>query len=1084
MESPITMGEAEEKSKHQNSDDVCVNGEQAMDMCSTEDDFSVKHCDKVPTHKVPSDECITDNEELMEVNVSSPEADEDLVDDDSECKQPADELEDTIDDEEDVKIVEQHNEPPAEISDDDDELMEQCVTDKMVNGTDENSRNSTTIDLVHSPLKLPVKDDSELNDSGDVVLVGENGNASCSSPDVEEVLSVSDTTKTTSPPAAGDGTPGSAANSSSEIVNLVSPVKKKLKKTSLECTPRRSTRNLNKQKSYVEKEEDPDVEEVPPTDPLADPLRDDKENSANKTVKSVVKQPVPSLGSTIVVSDTKRLVEIAANSKVINSSGKKEPTLVIIDTNSILSGRGPVPVTHKASPLATSFSMMPVALPAQGVYPPNMRATITPIPMNTTSKAPATASAAASANITASSPAAAVATTILPTLTDDMYVVEAPSFIVPYVYEKPPLKPFREFVIQMQKDIEEQKKKLKRQQAEEEEAGETEDKEVAVDGKATDDSTTDTDEQKTTSSDKKDDVVIIPNVDDVKTIDLDDIPDETPKPKSNSYFDNALGQFFINIGNGLVQEFVQTDLLKQQKRKQNREGGNPETKQVITSLIKNLEYSKENNEPYRMEQKRCEFCSFRTESDLVLAHHLETPHMRTYVYKCNFCPLEVRSPHDILFHMEAEHNTRGRLERAPAFHQCPNCPFEDNQKGKLSRHLVTCVKKFKPERNLEPPADWEPPAKIPRVPRIKQQGLSATAATYQALAQAKGNYQLFSKLQQATAVAAGSQAFSRGRGRPSLMGKVNSTVRPQTPIIRTNMMYRPGTSGNSVLVPTAYQFSGNQIFQNSSGTKSSAGKVVQQPSISITPLPRQPASSSSAANNKSSTSSSATEPSSKATFVICEICDGYIKDLEQLRNHMQWIHKVKIHPKMIYNRPPLNCQKCQFRFFTDQGLERHLLGSHGLVTSSMQEAANKSKDAGRCPVCGRVYQWKLLNHVARDHNMTLKPAHLSYKCTVCTATFGMYKQFENHVYSAHSVVAKRVMDKKSSSSTSSAAAAAAGSSAAGGGASSRNSTSSDSLLKPLKINDEITIIPQPAKTKSSNSTSSSARSSTATDRGK
>lgn len=37
-----------------------------------------------------------------------------------------------------------------------------------------------------------------------------------------------------------------------------------------------------------------------------------------------------------------------------------------------------------------------------------------------------------------------------------------------------------------------------------------------------------------------------------------------------------------------------------------------------------------------------------------------------------------------------------------------------------------------------------------------------------------------------------------------------------------------------------------------------------------------------------------------------------------------------------------------------QGLERHLLGSHGLVTSSMQEAANKGKDAGRCPACGRV----------------------------------------------------------------------------------------------------------------------------------
>ena len=53
-------------------------------------------------------------------------------------------------------------------------------------------------------------------------------------------------------------------------------------------------------------------------------------------------------------------------------------------------------------------------------------------------------------------------------------------------------------------------------------------------------------------------------------------------------------------------------------------------------------------------------------------------------------------------------------------------------------------------------------------------------------------------------------------------------------------------------------------------------------------------------------------------FFLLFFLTGYIRDLEQLRNHMQFIHKVKIHPKMIYNRPPLNCQKCQFRFFTDQ----------------------------------------------------------------------------------------------------------------------------------------------------------------------
>jgi hypothetical protein len=81
--------------------------------------------------------------------------------------------------------------------------------------------------------------------------------------------------------------------------------------------------------------------------------------------------------------------------------------------------------------------------------------------------------------------------------------------------------------------------------------------------------------------------------------------------------------------------------------------------------------------------------------------------------------------------------------------------------------------------------------------------------------------------------------------------------------------------------------------------------------------------------------------------------------------------------------------------------------------------------------------------------MTLKPAHLSYKCTVCTATFGMYKQFESHVYSAHSTVAKKAMDAKKTAATS--------------------TSRSDSLLKPLKINDEITIIPQPATNKSRNS---------------
>ena len=179
------------------------------------------------------------------------------------------------------------------------------------------------------------------------------------------------------------------------------------------------------------------------------------------------------------------------------------------------------------------------------------------------------------------------------------------------------------------------------------------------------------------------------------------------------------------------------------------------------------------------------------------------------------------------------------------------------------------------------------------------------------------------------------------------------------------------------------------------------------PSISITPVPGGRTSSMAAIGGLKP--GAPMTGSGKDNFIICEICDGYIRDLDQLRNHMQFVHKVKIHPKMIYNRPPLNCQKCQFRFFTDQGLERHLLGSHGLVTASMQDLANKGQDQGRCPVCGKMFHWKLLNHVAKDHMKVLKPAHLSYKCTVCTATFGQYKLFENHVYSAHRYVTRFIL---------------------------------------------------------------------------
>ena len=68
--------------------------------------------------------------------------------------------------------------------------------------------------------------------------------------------------------------------------------------------------------------------------------------------------------------------------------------------------------------------------------------------------------------------------------------------------------------------------------------------------------------------------------------------------------------------------------------------------------------------------------------------------------------------------MDSEHGVKGKLERAPYYHQCPQCPFEDNGKGKLTRHKVGCDKRFKAEENQKPERDWDPPAKI-RPPPVR-----------------------------------------------------------------------------------------------------------------------------------------------------------------------------------------------------------------------------------------------------------------------------------------------------------------------------------------------------------------------------
>merc|ERR1712156_1291935 len=289
---------------------------------------------------------------------------------------------------------------------------------------------------------------------------------------------------------------------------------------------------------------------------------------------------------------------------------------------------------------------------------------------------------------------------------------------------------------------------------------------------------------------------------------------------------------------------------------------------------------------------------------------------------------ETRTAQEVMSHMFVEHGIRARLERAPALHQCNQCPFEDNQKGKLTKHKTACDKRFRPEKNQEPPHDWEAPAKIPKPAILPQQryqqgkngmpnmgaltpqqqraqqvagrgksGLPGPQMNLQQLAN-QGKQQMNLMQQQA------------GKRKGSLIQPTKSTPQQLAQQMRQGNMPMGMKNGKPVYMngPNSVIGNNNNAVRKDSKGRPIANKSSNSKNVSTTPLPSGRSQTSKPQGQPAMKLGMSADGSKKGGFVICEICDGYIKVLEQLRNHMQWIHKVKIHPKMIYNKPPLNCQ--------------------------------------------------------------------------------------------------------------------------------------------------------------------------------
>ncbi|UXI19500.1 YTH domain protein [Sarcoptes scabiei] len=531
-------------------------------------------------------------------------------------------------------------------------------------------------------------------------------------------------------------------------------------------------------------------------------------------------------------------------------------------------------------------------------------------------------------------------------------------------------------------------------------------------------------------------------------------PANNPTPTQNTknmltisdFYSSTVGKFLIGIGLSRVKQWYHKDAISKVRKQIRKEG---EAEDLMEELKKQQEYlnsCRTANSSYIFSTEKCEQCDFRSEFKSVIRYHKVFPHTTSKKeYKCNYCQYLTKDSKAIIEHVNLSHQKRCQIELPQQLYDCPICPYESGVKSKAATHIAKCVKFFVSEKLLLNKDDFFPT--ITPKP-ITQEDIKIYEATLQALRFAALNPQ--TKVPQIAGLPPGlqqqmymvqQQQLSRNPG-PSLPGIGPGNVQPghnvNVPANRPNKSNKFRSHNNNM-----FQFNqmknvnAPQLYQMLSNSPSTAQIPNAPASFSgMSPAalsllnkqhhPAMPGKLNMHANrnppsinnmptnhkmnmmaNRPAVNHSSIAPNQKGSFVMCEICDGYIKDLEQLRTHMHWIHKVRIHPKMLASRPPLNCQKCQWRFFTDQGLERHLLGAHGLVTSNMQDMVNQNQDGGRCTICGRVFTSKLVTHMSQAHKINLKPAHLSYKCTVCSATFNLYRLFENHVYMVHSGSVKR-----------------------------------------------------------------------------
>jgi len=144
--------------------------------------------------------------------------------------------------------------------------------------------------------------------------------------------------------------------------------------------------------------------------------------------------------------------------------------------------------------------------------------------------------------------------------------------------------------------------------------------------------------------------------------------------------------------------------------------------------------------------------------------------------------------------------------------------------------------------------------------------------------------------------------------------------------------------------------------------------------------------------------------------LICEICGKLVDGREALWDHFRLAHHVELcRVTMREKEPWMKCDVCSGRFWTYQGLSRHLLLAHNRALAGSSGYTGGAVPltvvppvVSRCHLCGGSQTSNPLSHFSAYHNVTLLEMYHAKLCCLCNRKVSSGRAFEEHMVQHHS----------------------------------------------------------------------------------